>query len=59
MGLGYVFGATPAVQSASLCLTNFNFLDGAPIQAASSNLELLTLLRFSPKFFSIFSPFMK
>jgi hypothetical protein len=44
MGLGYMFWATPAVESASLRLTLFNLLEGAPIQVAHSNLEQLTLL---------------
>jgi hypothetical protein len=34
MGFGCVFGATPAVESASLRVKFFNFLDGAPIKVA-------------------------
>jgi hypothetical protein len=44
MGSGYVFEATPAVESASMRLKLTNFLEGAPIEVAHFNLETLTLL---------------
>jgi hypothetical protein len=44
MGFGYIFGATPVVESASLGLKLINFLEGVPIEVAHSNLEPLTLL---------------
>jgi hypothetical protein len=47
MGPGYVFGATPAVESASSRVNLSNFLEGAPSEVANSNSETLTLLSFS------------
>ena len=47
MGLGYVFGATPAAESASLRLQPFYFLEGALFEVAHSNLEMLTLSGYS------------
>jgi hypothetical protein len=47
MGFEYVFGATPAVESASLRLKPFDFLEGAKIEVAHSNLEPLILLWLS------------
>jgi hypothetical protein len=58
MGLRYVFGATPGVESTSLRLKVLNFLEGALVEVAHSNLETLTLLGFSLTvnfFFSDFS----
>ncbi len=48
MGFGYVFGATPAVKSASLPLKLPNFLEDVPIkEVAYPNLEPITFLWFS------------
>jgi hypothetical protein len=41
MGFGYLLGATPAVESATLRLKLYKFLEGAPIEVAHSNLKLL------------------
>jgi hypothetical protein len=60
MGFGNVFGATPAVESASSRLKLFNLLEGAPIEMANSNLKPLTLLRFSSTDeYSGFIPFLE
>jgi hypothetical protein len=58
MGFRYALGATPAVESASLCPKLPNFMKGAPIEVARPNLEPLTLLWFSfTEFFLVFSGF--
>ncbi len=41
MSVGYVFGATPAVESLSLRFKRMNFPEGVPIEEAHSNLETL------------------
>jgi hypothetical protein len=46
MGFGYVFGATPAVESTSLGLKLFNLLEDAPFEVAHSKLEPLTCWDF-------------
>jgi hypothetical protein len=62
VGFKYVLGATPEVEYVSLQLKLFDFLDGAPIDVAHSNLEPLTLLgassavRFLRLFWGIFPP---
>jgi hypothetical protein len=44
MGIGYVIGATPAVESASLRLKLFNFFEGARIEVTQSNFEAIAHL---------------
>ncbi len=47
MGFRYVFGATPAVETASLRLKLFNFLQGSQIKVSHSKLEPITFLWLS------------
>jgi hypothetical protein len=46
IGFGYLFGATPVVESSSLWLKLFNFLEGTQMEAVRADFDPLTLLRY-------------
>ncbi len=44
MGFGYIFWATPTVESKSLRLELFDFVKGTPVDVAHSKMEPLIVL---------------